>query len=225
MPRRVLRLLMVVLGLLALHTTAARAALTLQDVIDAGSIVIDDKTFSDFVYTATGDMPSATNVGFIPFDTAFNPGFRLTGAFTDNIGGGGSDAFLSYTVTVNPGGAPIIDAELAGNPGLVPPGSTGSISVEETFLPTFPNLHLSISDVNGVINNSDHINFPFPVTQLFVQKNILASAVTGIPVLSFIDQRFSESVVPEPCTAHVVCGVTLLGAGASFLRRRKKARA
>lgn len=223
MPRRALRLLSpVVLGLLALFTTATRAqaALTLQDVINTGSIVIGDETFSNFVYTHTGDMPAATAVAFIPQVQPFNVGFRLTGAFLDTPGGGGSDAFLSYTVTVNNPNFPIFDAGLSGNPRIVPPGSTGSISVTETFLPTFPNRTLSIFDNNGVINNTDHTNFPFPVTQLFVQKNILAAAGTGTPTLSFIDQNFS--VVPEPSTA-VPCGVALLGA--AFLWRRKKARA
>src|SRR5262249_10820316 len=94
-------------------------------------------------------MPAATDVAFIPQVQPFNVGFRLKGAFHDNPGGGGSDAFLSYTVVVNTPASRIFDAELSGNPSVVPPGATGSISVTEAFLPTFPNLPLSISAVEG----------------------------------------------------------------------------
>src|SRR5262245_19529048 len=110
-------------ALLTLTAHSSHAALTLADLTNPDgssngqTVVVGDKTFSDFTYSATGDMPSASGVNVIPL-TSGDLGLRFTGAFHDNAGGGASDAAITFTVTTS-GGFHITDAHLSGNPSVI----------------------------------------------------------------------------------------------------------
>ena len=190
-----------------------------------GTIVVGDKTFTNFTYNFTGDMPPSTVVNVIPItDDSGNFGIRFQGAFIDTTGvAGGSDALITYTVTAGAGRL-ISDAHLQGNPSLL--GTQGSISVTETFLPLnqVPPYQMTIyADQNLGTKMVDQTAFT-PIKSLNVQKDILALAKlpsgTGPPqtvTMSFVDQTFSQ--VPEASTLML----SLIGCVGLGLKRRRQA--
>ena len=189
---------------------------------------IDDKTFSNFFYSSTGTggalaiPPSGVEVN--PLDYPRNPGFLFTAAW--GVGSGETqDELLGFTVTVNPGGAPITDASLA----ILGAGffGTGSVSVAETLC-----LGDLFSDncAHGttkslfVFSNSagtkltDQIDFS-GVTEIDVRKDIeLIGGANGTAALSGVQNNFSEGTVPEP-SSMVLFGSGVLGL-AGVLRRK-----
>lgn len=193
-----------VLTLIAV-ATPARAAI-LHDLIDQNlSLSVGGLVFDNFTYLGAGDMPADTHVNVNAFtDGAGNSGIIIQGAFLDFIGGGGSDALLTFRVsTVNPKNT-INAARMTGNPSVI--AGTGIMSVTETFLPDYPNAKLEIYDVNPGSDKKIDSTLLLPGQNvLHVQKDILAFAGTGVPTLSFITQTFH--VVPEPST------ITMLGLG------------
>ncbi len=195
----------------------------LSTLIDGGgSVTAGDKTFTNFTYLFTNDMPGATGVNIVPIqDDLGNYGIQIQAAFIDLPSSqGGSDAKLSYTVTAGSNRL-ISDAHMAGNPNLL--GTTGSVSVTETFLPLGANgeFTMEIYDDEGhpVPQLMDSTVFTQPAKSVNVQKDILIIVPTGgqSGTISFIDQTFSQIEVPEPAL-----GLLMLGsvAGFAFLRRR-----
>jgi len=189
-----------------------------------GTITAGDKTFTNFTYNFTNDMPPATAVNVIPItDDAGNFGIRFQGAFVDVPSSpGGSDALITYTVTAGANRL-ISDAHIEGNPNLL--GTQGSISVTETFLPLGANgqFTMQIYDDESIATPQlvDSVIFTTPVKSLNVQKDILANARAqgGVQTatLSFVDQTFSQIQVPEPATIML----SLIGClGFSVKRRR-----
>lgn len=197
-------------------------------VAPGGSIVVGDKTFTNFSYSPTGDMPPAISVNVIPItDDAGNFGIRFQGAFIDTTGvPGGSDALIDYHVTADSSHR-ISDAHLQGNPARL--GTLGSMSVTETFLPLGANGQntMTIYDDQNFATPKlvDNTVFATPVQSLSVQKDILALAKVDpnsptapqTVTLSFVDQTFSQITVPEPATA-VLMFAGVIGFG--LLRRR-----
>jgi hypothetical protein len=200
--------------------------------VPGATIVVGDKTFGGFTYTITGDMPAASLVNVIPItDDAGNFGIRFQGAFIDTTGAvGGSDALITYNVTADASHL-ISDAHLEGNPTRL--GTLGSMSVTETFLPLGANgqFTMKIYDDQNVTPPKliDNTVFTTPVKTLNVQKDILGLAKVNpnsptapqTVTLSFVDQTFSQIVIPEPTT------VTLLFAGTfgfALMRRRNSLR-
>lgn len=195
--------------------------------VPGGTITAGDKTFTNFTYNFTGDMPPGVNVNVIPItDDAGNFGIRFQGAFIDTTGvAGGSDALITYTVTAGPGRL-ISDAHIEGNPTRL--GTLGSISVTETFLPLnqVPPYRMSIyDDQNLGAKLVDSTAFT-PIKSLNVQKDILGLAKVNpnspegpqTVTMSFVDQTFSQ--IPEPASALLlVGGVLSLG----FARKRRQA--
>jgi hypothetical protein len=189
-----------------------------------GTIVVGDKTFTNFTYNFTGDMPIAANVNVIPItDDDGNFGIRFQGAFIDTTGdAGGSDALITYKVTAGAGFL-ISDAHLQGNPSLL--GTQGSISVTETFLPLsqVPPYQMKIyADQNLGTKMTDQTAFT-PIQSLNVQKDILALAklpgTSGTPqtvTMSFVDQTFSQ--VPEASAVML----SLIGCASLGLKRRRQ---
>jgi hypothetical protein len=196
--------------------------------VPGATIVVGDKTFSSFTYTTTGDMPPAPLVNVIPItDNAGNFGIRFQGAFIDTTGAvGGSDALITYNVTADASHL-ISDAHLEGNPSRL--GPLGSMSVTETFLPLGANgqFTMKIYDDQNVNPPKlvDNTVFTTPVKTLSVQKDILGLAkvnpnspdLPGTVTLSFVDQSFSQIVIPEPATMALLFAGTF---GFVLMRRR-----
>jgi len=183
------------------------------------SLQVGDKKFDTFTYFQTGDMPSAVNVNVIPIqDNDGNYGIRLQAAFIDLPGNGGSDALVTFQVTVtNPEPWRITDAHLVGNPNLL--GNTGSASVTETFLPD-SQLMMEIHDNGSGQKLIDKVDFPLPgFRSLHVQKDILLFGGDAPATISFIDQTFSQ--VPEATTA----AMSAIACCGLFLKRRRQIQA
>ena len=202
-------------------TVIAQETFNLQDLIDTmGDFEVEDKRFSNFHYSATGDMPPASNVNVVTFiDADGNPGFRLTGYFSDTAltsGGtqGGSDALLTYEVEVTDPNFRITGAVLAGNPNLLG-STTGSINVSETFLPLGASGEYTgeiFDDTLAGTQLIDSVAFNAGYSRISVQKDIGAIVFEGSGTMSFVDQTFPQTAIPEPGTTMLcLLGVTMCG--------------
>lgn len=213
-------LLSVVAIVLCCATGANAGTVPLGDLIDnGGEVVVGDKIFDEFGYTATGDMPVAAEINVTDHvDLEGNYGLRFQGGFTDLFGGGASDALITFRVRVADGSLlEITDAHLQGNPDVIGHnGEQGFISVTETF--SEASNTMSIYDI--IPGNSKLVDWTYfdqTFTELHVQKNILAYAGSDgvVATLSFVDQTFSQ--VPEP-GALVLLGI--FGLAAVAMRRK-----
>jgi len=192
-----------------------------------GAIVVGDKKFTQFGYTATGDMPGAGGVNVVPIqDDDGNYGIQFQGAFVDLPSSqGGSDALISYMVEVMDPRRLISDAHLAGNPSLL--GTAGSISVNETFLPLGQNGEYTMKifdDESAGQKLTDWTFFEPPVRKLSVQKDILVIATpeSQTVTLSFVNQTFSQIEVPEPATLLLTFFGMVSPAGCAKRRERRR---
>jgi hypothetical protein len=188
---------------------------TLAGVPNA-TITVGDKLFEQFGYTSTGDMPAAAGINVVPIqDDAGNFGIRFQGGFADLASSqGGSDALITYKVTATDLGKLISDAHLQGNPNLL--GTTGSISVTETFLPLGPGGQYTMEIYDDEQNPDqpklvDWVYFDPPVRSLDVQKDILIIAGNQTATLSFVDQTFSQTPEATTLTLALVSLVSLAG--------------
>jgi hypothetical protein len=217
----------------AASTITCNESFLLSSLLDGGSITVGDKLFDQFTYLSTGDMPDADNVNVAPIqDSDGNFGLRFQGGFLDvfdgdpndpSDAGNPSDALIGYRVTVLDPAFLISDVRLAGNPVVIgPPGATsGLIGVSETFLPD-DLLILAIFDIEPGNSNQlvDSALLTTPLRTLHVQKDIIAfaDAQGSAATLSFVDQTFSQVVVPEPSTISLL----VLGLGATVWAMRRK---
>ncbi len=203
--------------------TIIGSPVALSTLLDNGSIKVGDKTFTNFAYTFTGDMPAAVGVNVVPIQDDFgNFGIRFQAAFIDlQSSTGGSDALITYRVTADDVHL-ISDAHLAGNIDRL--GTTGSASVTETFLPLGQNgqftMHIYNDEGHPTPKLADSTIFDTPTRSLNVQKDILiiVPSQSGSATISFVDQTFSQIEVPEPTFGALMLGSVL---GVARLRRRQ----
>ena len=202
------------------HAAPAAYAVPLTTLTSGGTLTCGDKYFNAFTYLATGNMPTTSGVNVVCITDNGNHGIRVQGGFGDLPGGGPSDALLTYTVSVVGTSQLISDAHITGNPEVVPHvGGAGAVAVSDTWS-EFPGATISIYKINppGFTHASEAILFPHPVPALHAQKDIFAFAENGLAYLSFIDQTYSQTSVPEPGTLGLL-GIGLLGL-AGYSRRR-----
>ena len=190
------------------------------------SCTIDDKTFSNFLYSSSasggaGTIP-ASGVAVVPVTTLNNPGFLFTGGF-GVISNQTQDELFGFTVRVNQGGNPIDDITLLQlGTGFT---GTGSASIAETVClgDTFANgclggtiVTLSTVDNSTLVKLSDHITFA-PVRVIDVVKDLeLFGGPSGSAFVSGVENQFSEA--PEPSSL-VMLGTGIVGL-AGILRRK-----
>ena len=201
-------------GVLGSASVQAEAVtLTLADLLDDGSVVVGDKLFDNFDYDPTGDMPDADDIEVIPINNGLELGLRFQGNFQDIAGDGGSEALLTYDVTVLDPDLAIASANLSAQLNA----DSGFVGIIETFLTDHPELGLSVSAEGESGLFSDSVLFGTPPTFLHVQKNIAAFANEDVVSASYIDQTFVQT--PEPT------GIALFlmgGIGAAFLSKRRR---
>jgi hypothetical protein len=191
-------------------------------------IIVGDKIFTGFSYSALGDMPPANDVQVLGFrDPAGNWGVSFHGSFRDLPGGTDSDALIRFMVEVDPEffaqGWRINDAHLfLGGVGV---GDESYFIVDESF---------SLSGINDTLNVfqstlgpgttaqlSDSVFFDPGLQKLFVTKDInaFAAANSTVPArATVIDQSFSQELIPEPATL-LLGGMSVLAT--IFVNRRR----
>ncbi|MEX2168693.1 MAG: PEP-CTERM sorting domain-containing protein [Pirellulales bacterium] len=191
-------------------------SVVLADLIsgEVEGITVGDKHFDNFSYFSTVDMPIAANVNVIGIiDADGNYGLRFQGGFKDlfDPGGESSDSLIGFDVSVaNPQTHLISDVHLFGNPSLSGSGSLNAFAeVVETISGAFGDAQLRIqNDLNGLINAAWIDPLPFPVATLHVIKDIQLFSTDGVrATISFVDQTFSQVVIPEPSSMALLCVV------------------
>lgn len=160
------------------------------------SVIVGDKIFHHFTYSATGNMPNLTvdptGVNVIPItDVAGNFGIRFQGGFGDNPGGSTSDALIGYTVDVDPNsGMQISDAHIVGDPAST---GVGKVTVTETWTPIdqfgIP------GDPEAIIWSTSPGSTIDPLTGLPRSDNKLNDAV------SFLPNTYSSLIVTKDIKA------------------------
>jgi len=208
----------------------AKATTLAQLLVPGATISSGDKLFSNFSYNSTGDMPAAGAINVIPIGPPTRPnlGLRFQGGFSDSVGGGGSDALITYRVTVTDPNLLISDAHLdsnlivngdPGGPGNTAPTPSGTIN--ETFsavappAPPIGQFNINFNFDNTVVQLHDDKTFSSKYQAIDVQKDIFLDATNagiGNVGLSFVDQTFSQAAVPLPGAAFAGMGLmSLLG--------------
>jgi hypothetical protein len=168
------------------------------------------------------------NQVFISPQTTSNPnvgvGFRLTGAFNDAPGGGGTDFVLMYSVEIVPEfiaqGMRFTDATLRFNGAATGNGSFSR--VDETVLDANNRMlgnHSVWAIGGGTTRLEDHFMSVRGFTKLNLVKDVqfFANGSNGTASASFVDQVFSQVVIPLPTTGAMgLAGLSLLA-----VRRRR----
>lgn len=225
MKRAALAFSVVLVGSIAAY--AANCPATTYDVyiVSGFSCGLDDKTFSDFMYTGTSNPPGfaipAGSVGVTPLNEPGNPGLQWSAPWFAGTSNGvlAEDSLFQFVVNVNPGGALITDLSLtiAG----VGFAGTGEVVVDETaclgaLLPTCTGGQFVTLRVFAGASGSqlvDEVSFA-GVSMVSVAKDVEIQAGTnGNASLSLVTNQFSEgeATVPEPGT------LSMLGTGAVAL--------
>jgi len=220
---------MAVLAMPAQAQVAPTAPVTLEDLVSGRipTITVGDKLFSDFRYTATGDMPAASLVNVIPLIEA-SPvalwGITFQGAFHDFAGGGESSATIRYKVTVTDSDLVITDIHLRGDPKILPDPPLGSgFTTGQLLIDQDPLVELLVENVSSPASVVlvDKVVLDIGYSVLDVDTFITANADVGVANISFLDTMFSQGPsggdIPEPASLSVLA----LGALGLLARRRQ----
>ena len=205
MKRRYLGLITAVCVAFASLGNVHAAPVPLSDLINGQTIQSGDKVFSDFKYSPTGDMPSASTVTVEDFqDDDGDYGIQFVGGFVDHPGGDASDAVIEFNVSVAAGvNMEISGAKLSANPAVF--AGDGLASVTETFLESVIDDKLVVYDFGG---GDDLLLAQTTFDQTFktlpVQKDVILHATgdTGAVTVSLIRQSFAQ--VPEPSSVFLL---------------------
>jgi len=199
---RAIALAVLVGGLGALDARAGLVTLptTLDQLLIPGNFTVTGRepdTYSNFSYSTTpnGSPPTAANIGVSAFTVGPNDGISFKGAF-QAAAGTVVDYQIDYVVTA-PKGFLINDAYLSATFNI-PPGSTGTVSIGESL---FNNANGALVTTLQIDQNTitDSKNFA-GVNSILVQKDILINGGSLGAGVSFINQGFSSTGVPEPAS-------------------------
>jgi PEP-CTERM motif-containing protein len=210
--------------------TVARAQTssdTLQHLVDTnGSLVIDDKIFSNFAFSDSG----LTNfdASEIQVTASFQGGiYYLTWGGNISLVSSSSataDLLLNYTVTATAGVINTIDQLYTGS---AQPNRGAFLSVDETVRDSQGNLvansHLQGDDLSDPFAEpGDNLSIDPAQSVLHVTKDIGLGISNdgGFVTISEVRQSFHQNQIPEPASA-VLFGTGLAGLAIVGLRRRR----
>jgi len=227
------------IGLVGLGVPTAEAGFiigptaNLDTLVAGGTLTVTDPnsgqvfTFSNFTYTPPTGPPAPALVTISGYeDSDGHVGIQIGGGFTafTPVTPNPVDVRLGYSVTTT--GPGITDLHLSGNPTISPVGATGAVTVTESVsapgLPLTPPIQIYAINNLGtpVVQSTDQMVFGAAYSRLDVTKDILLVEGTGVPSISFINQTFSTTAVPEPGSM-ILMGLGCLGIAGYGLKRRQ----
>jgi hypothetical protein len=205
------------------------------DGIPQGGITIGDKLFYDFTYLASGAAaapypnpnpnPAPPRADQIAVQSITGPNIGLMFSFGWNSSAGfNMDSLIGYKVHVLDGDPqPLIDSIGLSFNGAAPVPGIGTFATVTETVKSLSGATLGGFSVysDGTISNlGNTFALATPQRDIQVQKDILVSSVPsnlggGTSTISFVDNTYHQTAVPEPVSMAVV----VLG-GALLLRRR-----
>jgi len=202
---------------------AAQAhAVSLSALINSnGSIIVDDKKFSNFqlVTFGSGDYifdPAGIDVSDYMFGP--DPGIQFTGLLFANTGSW-LNVNIKFDVEVLDPLKRIVDIGLTFNGAII---DGGQAQIVESALVGIQNVGQGFVYATPVGTKlTDHLVLQDPVNgyeKIRVIKDItLLGGPQGTAKISYIGQSFSQVIIPEPATMTVLAA----GLGSLLLRRRR----
>jgi len=190
------------------------------------SFQVGDKIFSVPTNGFQSVAFSASEVFISPVinaDPMTGLGFRITGAWNDAPGGGGTDFVFIYDVEITPegiaAGRTFAAADLRFNGSASGAGSFAR--VDETVMDR-NNMILANKQVEAIAGSPPQLSYQVNVqgqTRLRLVKDVqfFANGDNGTAAASFIDQTFGQVIIPLPSAA----GLGLAGLGVVAMRRRR----
>jgi hypothetical protein len=230
-----IKTLVVAIAGLVLATASSQASMLLSDLLAPGATLQQgDKIFGNFTWTGpiAANQINITGIGDGSAGNLY--GIEIGGPIASPFGGGIIDLQLHYSVTIAPGYNNLISdihqfANVGGSPDSL-------VAITESVLNAPGGLQVAISHVGEGINYAnfdptdpvaelnDTLVLGTPLHQVWINKDIyLAAAPGGSAQATIIDQRFSQTAVPEPTTM-IAGALLLLPFGASTLRILRKNR-